>query len=369
MEAFRRTRALVNLNHLVENAKKLRAQSSTQSFFCPMIKADAYGHGSIFVAQALEAAGFHRVGVSLIEEAIEIRDFGFRGEILVFGSFDSGVPEILNYGLTPIVSHMGQIDLLNSQVNGHCDVHLKFETGMGRLGFEPAQAELLKSKIDASKKIRVKGLLSHLHSGHDLTACEQQISHLRPAANVFSAPDLQVHLWNSSGLAKSASHSSASHWGSRPGISLYGGWDHKPTLSFRSQVVQIHKVPRGASVSYGATWIADEPTWVGTVSCGYADGYPRHLSNKGQVLICGQRVPVIGAVCMDYFMVNLNPLTQHHPDKSLVGEEVTLFGWDDAGNILSVDEVANTAQTISYELMTNISQRVPRTYISEQVIP
>ncbi len=366
MEAFRKTRAIVNLDHLIENAKSLRKLIPNGSFYCPMVKADAYGHGALQVVTALSKNNFEPVGVSLLEEAIQLRDFGFKQDILVFGAITSGFNELLNYHLTPVVSDYSHLQLLDQTVSSSIDLHIKFDTGMSRLGFAPADVESVLEYFTKNKKFKVQGLLSHLLSGDDVTATQEQVSRLVKVAKKFESFRPQVHLWNSSGLLLKTNHPEifpeATNWGGRPGIGLYGGAQQKPVMSFRSVIVQAHKIPKGQTVSYDGTWRAERESLIGTVTCGYADGYHRQLSNKGRVLILGESVPIAGLICMDYFMVDLTDLEKKYPGRDFRNQEVTLFGSDENGKILEVAEIAGLASTNSYELLTSVSRRVPRVY-------
>lgn len=361
MEAFRKTRALIHLDRLIQNARHLKSRLAGNSFFCPMVKADAYGHGAIAVAEALFTAGFQRVGVSLLEEAIELRDFGFEGEILVFGSLSRGVPELEAYKLTPVASDFSHLEQLSQILEGPIDLHLKFDTGMSRLGFSESKVSNVYDFVSQNKKLRVQGLLTHLHSGDDFEMTKAQVGRFQQVLKPFSEFQPQVHLWNTAGvLAKDQHTPEAQAWGGRPGIGLYGGLGLKPVMSLRSVVVQTHKIPKGQGVSYGSTWRAPQESLIGTVACGYADGFHRILSNKGSVLILGEKVPVVGTVCMDYFMVDLTALQLKFAGKDLRNAEVTLFGLDEKGNNLDVNEVAALAQTTCYEIFTSVSARVPR---------
>lgn len=363
MEAFRKTRALIHLDHLIQNAKQLKSRLPHDAFFCPMVKADAYGHGAVTVVEALAQAGFRRLGVSLLEEGIELRDFGFEGEILVFGSLTRGVSELEAYRLTPVASDFSHLELLSQLLDEPISVHLKFDTGMNRMGFSEKKISGVHDFVAQNKKLKVAGLLTHLHSGDDFEATKLQVERFKNIIPHFQSFNPEIHFWNTAGLlSKNQESTELRSWGARPGIGLYGGCGLKPVMSFRSQIVQVHKIEKGEGVSYNLTWRAPGDRVIGTVTCGYADGYHRLHSNKSQVLVAGEKVPLVGTVCMDYFMVDLTELQQKYPGRDFRNTEVTLFGLDAEGNHLDVNEVAKSAQTTCYEMFTSVSSRVPREY-------
>lgn len=364
MEAFRKTRALIHLDHLIQNAKHLKSRLPDTAFFCPMVKADAYGHGVVSVAEALSRAGFSRVGVSLLEEAIELRDFGFEGEIFVYGSLTRGVSELEAYRLTPILSDFSHLEMLSQLLENPIPVHLKFDTGMNRMGFSEKKIQGVFDFVSQNKKLKVEGLLTHLHTGDDFEATKIQIEKFDNIQKHFQVFKPTLHVWNTAGLLSKNQESPVyQSWGGRPGIGLYGGCGLKPVMSFRSQVVQCHKISKGEGVSYGLSWKAPKDSLIGTVTCGYADGYHRILSNQISVLVCGEQVPLVGTVCMDYFMVDLTSLQEKFPGRDFRKEEVTLFGLDSQGNLLDVNQVAKAAQSTCYEMFTSVSSRVPREYV------
>ena len=365
MDTFRKTRAIVNLDHLIENTKNLRKNFSKDSFYCPMVKANAYGVGAVPVVQALTKAGVDRVGVSLIEEAIELRQAKYSGEIFVYGSLNGGFQELAPNNLTPIISDFSHIEALKSS-SRPLSVHLKFDTGMSRLGFTAEDIGKLLQVFLENRNLKLTGILSHLHTGDQVQATIEQVNRFKKIVPHFETLKPMVHLWNSFGIntlnGNPASFPGTEGWGTRPGIGIYGGAGQKTVVSLRSSLVQTHRIPKGQGVSYNHIWKAERETLVGTVTCGYADGYHRRLSNRAQVLVCGERAPVIGTVCMDYFMIDLTDLEKKNPGKDFRREEVTLYGFDQNGRHLDINEVATLAETNSYEILTSISKRVPREY-------
>lgn len=350
-------------------------------FFCPMIKANGYGHGDFQLAKFLEKDGVRHMGVALIEEGIGIRENGGQGHILVFGGFsEKSVSEMIHYRLTPVMSTWDQIKNFEAKADKNYPIHLKFDTGMNRLGFDLEDADRL---VDHMKKshLKLEGICTHLHSaedaGHYFGESFKQLELFKNIEDKFSVFNCYSHALNSSGLLNFVHHRDQklphhirNQQGARPGISIYGVTsldqptvDLKPVMSLRSHVAKYKKVKKDQGVSYSITWKAPADSIIGVVPIGYADGYRRSLSNKGKVLFRGQLVPIVGTVCMDYFMIDLTQLVKNESFENLGPEEVTMWGLDSFGNYLSAKDVAKEAGTISYEMFTGVSPRVPRHYL------
>ncbi len=384
-EQHRPSQALIHLDHLCHNVRVLRGLVGSDSFFCPMVKANAYGHGDIEVAKALESEGVRSLGVGLIEEGILLRGMGVRTEILVYSLMDArGAKACLEAQLTPVLSSWEQIRALKHVIPSgqRMKVHLKFDTGMHRLGFESSELAALVDHFEKCPEFQLQGVMTHLHSGEDADQSDgqsfQQLREFQRLAEPFQKWTRNTHALNSAGLLNMAKLRqlgqtsiqgvSLSH-GARPGLSLYGispieGTEVlaplKPVMSLRSKVVRLKKIEVGQGVSYCHTWKAQRPSWIGVVPMGYADGYHRLLSNRAEVLIEGFRAPVVGNVCMDYFMIDLTGLIATRSPTTFLWKEVTLFGQDADGNELSVIELAKKSQTIPWEILTSVGERVPR---------
>ncbi len=374
--SFRQTIAIVNRNHLIHNLRVLR-EASQGAFFCPMVKADAYGHGAITCARALEGEGASRIGVALIEEGIELREAGVRAsEIFLFGPFHPrGAPPVIEFGLVPVLSRWDQIASLEGAAvaaGKTVKVHLKFNTGMNRLGFQVDEAERLKKAFEAQTTLRVEGVCTHLAIGEDagsLTGMSsRQMAAFEQVRKVWTGSGISVHAYNSSAfLSRDARGAPAppSRLGFRPGISLYGespvetsSIDLKPVMTLKTEVVMLHNLKMGESVSYGARWMAQRESTVAVLAIGYADGFHRCFSNCGVMLYRGLRVPVVGTVCMDYTLVDLTDALKEGTAPH-IGEEVVVFG-EQRGQYLRASECAARIGTIAYELFTSVSRRVPR---------
>jgi alanine racemase len=400
---FRRTYAEVDTTRVAENFRALSGLLPAGEFICPMVKANAYGHGDVEIARALRAAGARHLGVGLIEEGLGLRQAGDEGGLLLFGIFEEGDAEtVLEYGLTPVISEWHELESLKKALVRRMyqgvgqsllplKVHFKFNTGMNRLGFDTDQAPKLREWLDANKAFVLEGVCTHLLRGDDAGIeggeSESQLADFARAFAAFKGLPARPHVLNSSGLANLLSRtqnakplSSGAFWpvGTRPGIATYGVQPSndeglklpvKPVLSFKSHLVMLHRLRAGERVSYNATWRATRDSVIGVVPVGYADGYFRALSNKASVLFRGLRAPAVGTICMDYFMVDLTEVevkTHSALGAPQVGEEVVLIG-EQSGPFgratLGAEDVAKWAGTIPYEVLTDISERVPRVYL------
>lgn len=377
---FRPTVAEIDRTALKENAVLLRQSIGASAFFCPMIKANAYGHGAIEVARALRSSSVSFLGVALIEEGVELRESGDQGRILVFGLFSdrASVEELLRSGLTPVISDWSQLEALDSFVSEptRVRIHLKFNTGMNRLGFPVTDAEKLRDWLTEHPTLELEGVCTHLLSGDDAAIdtghSRAQLHALDTALKPFAKKRFYVHALNSGAMAalSGGGAGGGSNIGGRPGIALYGAQPSqnpairlavRPVMSLRSRLAVVSKVKRGARVSYSATWTAERDSLIGVVPAGYADGVPRLLSNKGSILCRGRRAPIAGTVCMDYFMIDLTDIPRERGDIG-IDEQVTLIGEQD-GERITAEEIAAASGTISYEVFTGIGGRVPRRYL------
>jgi alanine racemase len=383
----RPTYAEIDLRRVAGNFREIRALLPEGGFVCPMVKANAYGHGDIEVARALRAAGARHLGVGLIEEGMHLRLSGDHGGLLLFGIFDeSSADAVLEFLLTPVISEWHELETLESACARRdvkqCKIHFKFNTGMNRLGFDVDQAPKLREWLDTHPRFTLEGICTHLLRGEDAGAfggeSESQMKAFAQARTSFADLDVHFHALNSSGLAnlfgrarsaKTLSEGAVWPMGTRPGLAIYGVQPSneegvqlsiKPALSFKSRIVMLHRLQKGERVSYNAKWRAERESLVGVVPVGYADGYFRALSNKGVVLCKGRRVAVIGTICMDYFMIDATDL-QEPGNEVQYGDEVVLIG-EQGGAVISADEIAALAGTIPYEIFTNISERVPRVF-------
>lgn len=370
-ERWRSTHVEVHLPHLVHNFKLLKSCVGESALFCPMIKADAYGHGDVEVAQALERHGPTTFGVALVEEGVKLRRKGIQSPLLIFGQFDHDSAEAaVNFNLVPVLSSWEHIRCFE-RVLGEEDagpVHVKFNTGMSRLGFEADEAAKLAQYFSGQKRMRLAGIATHLASGGDYGIAggrsESQSKMFHEIYSHFKNTHAVPHYLNSAAILTRPS----TKMGARPGIALYGAMPPThdsirahllPVMTWRSALGLVRKVPKGSSVSYDGTWTAKRDSVVGVVPVGYADGYSRAFTNKGVMLFRGKRVPVTGIVCMDYTMIDLTDAVADGP--AAAGETIVIMG-KQGNEQVKVEELAQIGGTISYELMTRVGTRVPRFY-------
>lgn len=359
----------VNLNHLTHNLQQVRNRVGDAQVMA-IVKANAYGHGLIRVAQHFEKQGVDQLGVAFLEEGIALRKAGIKLPILVMGGICAGQLEhFFDHDLEITVSSLDKLRLVEEaaqQKNKKAIIHLKIDTGMNRIGVQPrSAAALIDASLNSSHCV-IKGVYSHLACADDPSNCmtTQQLILFNEVCELFTkhgAPMPIRHLANSGGIL----HFPETYLDMvRPGLMLYGVYpaffaQHslllKPALTLKSKVVFFKVLTENQTVSYGATWKADKPARIVTVPIGYGDGYPRALSNVGEVLIRGQRFPIVGAVCMDQLMVNIGWQTAYNDD------EVVLIGTQGDQTIL-VEELAQKAGTIAYELLTCLNERIPRVY-------
>lgn len=363
---LRSTRVEIDQAALKHNLNVLRGWAGEENFFCPMVKAYAYGHDDVAVARLIAASQkASALGVALIEEGVTLRQAGIRMPILVFAPFHpQGARVMQEHNLTPVVGRFEDLSAL-ADLSAPMTIHLKFNTGMQRLGFDESELSELRARL-ASMSVTVGGVCTHLTHGEEVLQptgyTERQIEKFRQLAAGF--PGVR-HLNKSSTLSTLQDTPQFKEFGARPGISLYGlphdgravGPGLRPVLSWHSEIGRVHPVVAGQSVGYSARWTAPRDSWVGMVPVGYADGYMRVLSNNSVMLWRGKRVPVVGSVCMDYIFLDLTEAVGSEQPKA--GEAVVLIGRQGGEEIRAV-ELAERAGTIAYEVVTSISRRVPR---------
>ena len=386
MEMFRRTYAEINLDNLAHNIRVL-LKAFPQRFICPMIKANAYGHGDVHLAHYLEHLGIQQFGVCLIEEGLLLRKSGVKADILVFRGFDrEGAERIVQYNMTPIVSSWEHIDHLEAVATGPVSIHLKFDTGMNRLGFRFDEAQKLFDRLWQNKKIRVKALVTHLYNGEDALDMEglsaAQLHMLNQVHHVFKPFNIFCHSLNTAGILnlmqlqqEGKVHKDhpllLQEWGLRPGLMIYGynplndrkQCELKPVMSLKSIAGSFRHLHAGETVSYGGTWRASKDSVIAVVPIGYADGYHRILSNQSCALFNGHKVSLVGSVCMDYLMLDVTEAVAGQDLQTLKDTEVILFGTAANGEFLSAEELAKKSKTITWEMLTSVGERVPRVYV------
>jgi alanine racemase len=375
MLGHRPTHVEIDLDALRHNLQQARRQAGPDRKVLAVVKADAYGHGAARVAPALQAAGADYFGVAMVEEGVELRRAGIVRPILVLGGLYPGQEEeVSHHALIPCLFDLAAARRLNACAMAAGRVlpyHLKLDTGMGRIGFRPEDLSAVLGELAALKGLALEGVITHLaladEPDHPFT--DEQLGLFRDCLGRIRTAGFApayTHLANSAALfSREIPECNLV----RPGIVLYGGLpsahfagrlDLKPVMSFRTSVAQLKTVPAGTGISYGHRFRASWPTTLAAIPVGYADGYSRHLSCQGEVLVRGQRAKVAGTVCMDWTLIDVS----HIPGVA-VGDQVTLLGRDN-GNLISADEWAAKVGSISYEVFCQVSKRVPRIYRGEE---
>ncbi|MDD5129636.1 MAG: alanine racemase [Candidatus Omnitrophica bacterium] len=368
---YRPTWAEVNLNYLGHNFKKIKSLLHKQTKVLVTVKADAYGHGLIPVAKKLVACGLDYLGVASIDEGIKLRRAGIKKPILILGLvLKEDIKPLFTYRLIPAVCDLQLARALNAQAGIFkqiIPVHIKIDTGMGRIGVLPGEAFGLVTDIYKLKNIQIQGIFTHFplaDSDHKFTTRQIRLFDKLVMDLKKSGINIPlVHTANSIGLIKHRN----SHFNMvRPGLVIYGlhpkknlGLKLKPVLSLKTRVVFIKQVGPHVGISYGLTYVTARSTCIVTLPIGYGDGYPRNLSNLGWLLIGGRRFRVSGRVCMDQIMVDVGNF------KPKIGDEVVLIGKQGEQQV-TAEELAELSGTISYEIVCGLGSRIPRIYINEQ---
>jgi len=361
--------AEIDLDALADNIGALKGRANGAALLA-VVKANAYGHGAVAVARAALAAGADRLGVICVDEGEQLRRAGISAPILVMGHVALGeAARLVDLGLTPTVTSREMALALAGVARERgvrVAVHLKVDTGLNRYGLSPGEAMDFARWLRDLADIEVEGLFTHFASADEvdkgytvaqyklfLSVAEEvswiPVRHLANTAALLDLPDMSLEMV-------------------RPGLGIYGCYPSsevkrslplRPVLSLKSRLVRLAFLAAGDCVSYNRTWRASRPSVVGLVMCGYADGLPRRLSNRGSVLVRGRRAPIVGRVCMDMCIVDVTDIAE-----VAVDDEVVIIGRQGEEGI-SVEEVAELAGTSNYEILCGISARVPRLYLRE----
>ncbi|MEO8901922.1 MAG: alanine racemase [Polyangiaceae bacterium] len=372
-DAVRPTRAEVNLAHLRHNLRILQRAAGGAAVWA-VLKADGYGHGAKAVARTLERAGANGICVALLEEGIELRQAGIQVPILIMGGYYGRAwGELLRHDLTPVVHDPSQLEALADEVKFSgaepLNIHVKVDTGMARLGIAPKDVAALAKALHRFPEVKLQGLMTHFACAdssdpesinHQLDLFEQATATMKSEG---IAPALR-HAANSAALLRS-SRSCLDIV--RPGLALFGVQPNpgicpelRPVIRVRTEIVALRELPPGSPVGYGATFVTKRTSRIATVPVGYADGFSRALSNRGSLLVRGKRAPVVGSVSMDMTMLDVTEITDVR-----VGDECVVLGSQKGAlgqDEITTEELATQLGTIPWEVLTDISRRVPRFY-------
>jgi alanine racemase len=371
-DVLRPTLVEVNLTRLTENLAAIRSRVAPARVMA-VLKANGYGHGMVEVARHMVACGADSLGVAFLEEGILLRQRGIEAPILVLGGIiGNQVPLFLQHDLTLTASSVEKLEQIEDaarEMGIRAKVHLKIDTGMERIGVHYYSAESLLEASLHCRQSTIEGIYSHFANADasDLSHARLQLERFNEVLRFYerrSLPCPARHMANSAAILQLPESAFDLV---RAGILLYGVYPSahvprsvavQPALTWKSRVVFFKVVKPDHPVSYGSTWVSDHAVRVVTVPVGYGDGYFRSLSNRGQVLIRGKKYPLVGTVCMDQVMVNLEWETAFN------GDEVVLLGRM-GEQVINAEDLAGWAGTIPYEILTNINTRVPRVYVRD----
>ncbi len=378
--------AEIDLGAIAHNIEAVRQLINPGSRIMAVVKADAYGHGIVDAARVMKVAGADTFGVARLGEAIILRKSGIKNQILVFGyTPPDAAEELIKHNLTQTVFSPGYAVALdeNARVaNGHIKIHIKIDSGMGRLGLVPEtlQGESYyhkgrKSDICESvtaifnlSNLQTEGVFTHFAASDaaDKTSANKQLLLFQDVISLLEADGLHIPIKHSANSGAVIDLPESHFDMVRPGIMLYGLYPSaevahdkihlQPAMQLKARVAQVKNVPEGFKVSYGETYSTSHATRLATVPVGYGDGYSRQLSSSGVMLVRGQRAPVVGRVCMDQTIIDVG-----HIEGVRCGDEVVIIGRQGEA-VLTAEEMARELGTINYEIVTTVMARVPRVY-------
>jgi alanine racemase len=375
-----RSWAEIDLDVLASNMREIRRITTPGTEIMGVVKADAYGHGAIQVARVLLENGATRLAVSMLDEAIELRKHGITAPILTLSHTDPRrIPEVISYDLTQTVYAQDFAEALSLQAqkdNKKVRIHIKVDTGMGRIGYltgmESVEEILRISKL---KGIIVEGLFTHFSTSDELDReyVELQFARFMEMDDTLRKRGLIIpvkHVCNSAAILRFP-HMHLDMV--RAGLIMYGMWPKGcpqayqpislvPAMTLKSGIVHVKDLPAGAAISYGRHFITPRESVIATIPIGYADGYSRHLSDRADVLLQGRRARVVGNICMDMCMIDVTDFEI----RPKISDEVVLFGtqtFEKQKYSLPVDEISDLLDTINYEITCLVGKRVPRVYL------
>ncbi len=364
--------AEIDLSALLYNLGQVRKCIRLDCQIMAVVKANAYGHGAVPVARTLASAGVPMLGVAWVQEGVQLRESGIGLPILVMaGAMVDEMQEILSYRLTPVVYQSQQVRVLEKlakKKGQKVKVHIKIDSGMGRLGASSKKDLLdLAAGFSRAPHLAVEGVMTHMAEDglEHRSFTQRQLGFFNQALALLTQEGLKIPIRHVANSAITIDLQTAHFNMVRPGIMLYGylpskSLDHpvdlRPVMALKTSILHLKKLPAGTSISYGRTFTTHRDSLIATLPVGYADGIPRALSNRGEVLVRSRRAPVVGRVCMDMMMVDLTG----HGDVQ-VGDEVILMGRQ-GREAITADDIAQKTGTIAYEILCGIGPRVPRVY-------
>lgn len=357
----------IDLGALRHNLNRLRREMDEETSTMAVVKAEAYGHGAEMVTRTLSEAGVDVFGVATLEEALKLRSSGIEDKILILGHLATFTAErIVEHDFTPVVFSFRLLEALNEAAadrNTKVPVHLKVDTGMGRLGLLPEDLDDYLDELDDCENVYLEGVATHFAvAGEDEDYTNEQIADFENVRNTVTDRGFSPDYWHCMNSAALLSREKTVGNMVRPGITLYGYPPHgdvavddlQPVMQVKTKLADYKRTPAGKGVSYGRMFKPDEPTWIGVMPLGYADGYPRSFSGRAHVLKDGRTCSVLGRVCMDMTIIEL--AEDEDPEQT-----VTVMGQDGESELWA-DQLARWHDTIPYEILCSFSQRLPRIY-------
>ena len=370
--ARRPTWAEINLDNLIHNFREVRNHVGSGCAIMPAVKADAYGHGAVACARALEREGADWFGVALPEEGARLRASGIRRPILCLGGFWEGQEaSLIADSLTPAVFRLDLLERLDrsAQAAGRViDYHLKVDTGMGRLGVPIRELEEFLDRAEGFQNVRLDGVMTHFASADDPALADftrRQMAQFESAVGQVRVRGLNPSWIHQANSAAFQAYSEARGNLVRVGGVIYGLWRDvtsplvetlgwRPVMSLRTRITYLKRVETGAPLGYGGTFVTRRESLIATLPIGYEDGLRRELSNRGRVLVRGQSAPIVGRISMDLTLIDVTDIPQ-----AAIGDEVVILG-SQGEDCITAEEVGGLIGTISYEITCAISDRVPR---------
>ncbi|RUS45353.1 alanine racemase [Cohnella sp. AR92] len=375
---YRPTVAEIDLDALEHNVRAFRSRLADGTKLLASVKANAYGHGAVESAKSAIAAGADYLGVAFLDEALQLRQGGVEAPILVLGYTPSEAFGIAReQGITLALYRQDQLDAIE-KLSAHgpkLKAHVKIDTGMGRLGVLPGpEAERFLDRACSLPQLDVEGMFTHYAKADetDKTHSLMQAERFRGVAEYVRRSGLPISIIHAGNSAAGIDLPEQIGQMLRLGIGMYGLYpsdevrkeeiELQPVLSLKTKIVHVKTVPPGEGISYGGRYVTTRSERVGTIPIGYADGFSRMLTGKAEVLLRGQRVPVLGAICMDQCMISLDAVESSSGSTVEPGEEVVLIGRQ-GDKVLTANEVADKLGTINYEVTCMLASRVPRVYM------
>ncbi|MFQ5736011.1 MAG: alanine racemase [Thermodesulfobacteriota bacterium] len=368
----RPTSAIIDMGALRFNYRQLRSKTSGATRMMAVVKANAYGHGDLEVAGLLEGLGCEYLGVAMPEEGARLRAGGVKAPVVVLGGVFPGQTEgLFEHDLTPVISDISTARRIDGFARGSGTVkkiHVKIDTGMGRLGLLPGDVAPFFDELRRLANIEVEAVLSHFSEAEalDRSFTRAQLALFLKAVEEIKGKGIAPAIIDVANSAATVDLPGSRLDLVRPGIMLYGSYpaphlrdavELAPVMSLKTRILHLKTLPAGSPVSYGRSFVTARKSTIAILPIGYGDGLPRLLSNRGSVLVRGRRAPIAGAVCMDLTMCDVTDV----PGVS-AGDEAVLIGRQ-GNEAITAEEVAGLAGTISYEIFCGISARVPRVYV------